>query len=69
MKISRRSALKMTLSLPVAAAAAGSSASAQDTTLRVATWGGSWKDAIDKNICEQARGARHQGRLCARQSG
>jgi spermidine/putrescine-binding protein len=60
MKISRRSALKITLSLPVAAAAAGSSALAQDTTLRVATWGGSWKDAIDKNIASRlvARGIK-----------
>src|SRR5262245_14561799 len=60
MKISRRSALKMALSLPVAAAGASPSAAAQETTLRVATWGGSWKDAIDKNIASKlvARGIK-----------
>lgn len=28
-------------------------ASAQETTLRIATWGGSWRDAVDKNIASR----------------
>ncbi|NGM86763.1 extracellular solute-binding protein [Parapusillimonas sp. SGNA-6] len=50
---SRRSILKMGATAMVGAAVPfvkAGNAQASTTTLRVATWGGSWRDSIDKNV-------------------
>jgi putative spermidine/putrescine transport system substrate-binding protein len=53
MKLSRRALTKAALATPFLSKLSG--ARADVPTLRVATWGGSWRDSIDKNIAPKLK--------------